>query len=130
MKNAEKQTLHRFTSENWERLVLNAKKPVFVDFRLPERPSFIIGSPDLVRLRQEWEGEAEVGYLDVSRHLELALKYPVVDLPTLSLFYRGRVLRSFVGATRFHQDFRGFFNAFTPRVSPLASMTMIIGKPL
>jgi len=128
MRNGEKTVVHRFTEENWEELVLRSPIPVFVDFRLPERPSFVIGSTDLLWLRQEWEGQALVGYLDVSRNLLLALRYPVVDLPTLSLFWGGRIVKSFVGPTRFRQDFRGYMGRLSPRVPWLQEMTWVTGK--
>jgi thioredoxin-like negative regulator of GroEL len=128
MRNQEKKVIHRFDQENWEDLVLHSKTPVFVDFLIPERPSFVIGSPDLVRLRQEWEGTAEVGYLDVSLDLSLALKYPVVDLPTLSLFYGGEIVKSFVGPFRFRQNFHELVSRLSSRFPSINSMTWIIGK--
>ena len=78
MRSQEKKVIQCFNEGNWEKLVLHSEIPVFVDFLFPERPASITGSPDLLRLGQEWAGVAEAGYLDVSRDLSLVLKYPIV----------------------------------------------------
>lgn len=128
MNPAQKSPIHRFNVGNWEDLVLRSEKPVFVDFLVPERPSFLVLPADLLRLRRDWEGTAEVGYLDVTEELPLALQYPVVDLPTLALFSGGKIVKSFVGPARFRQDFNSLISRQPAALSPLQSMTWVIGK--
>ncbi len=129
MRSQEKKVIQCFNEGNWEKLVLHSEIPVFVDFLFPERPASITGSPDLLRLGQEWAGVAEAGYLDVSRDLSLVLKYPIVDLPTLSLFYMGKIVKSFVGLSRFRQNFQELVFPLFSRFPSGDSMTWIISKP-
>ena len=128
MNPAEKSKVHRFNVENWEELVLRSEKPVFVDFLISERPSFLNQSADLLRLRRDWEGIAEVGYLDVTQELCLVLRYPVADLPTLALFIGGKMVKSFAGLSRFRQDFNSFISRQPEALPPLRSMTWVISK--
>lgn len=128
MSQARKSPVRRFDGENWEELVLRSEEPVFVDFLIPERPSFLILSSHLLRLRQDWAGIAEVGYLDVTQELPLALRYPVADLPTLALFYRGKIVKSYVGPTRFGQNFREPLSRLMAVLPVLDSVTWITGE--
>jgi hypothetical protein len=57
-------------------------------------------------LAREWKDVIKVGYLDVSRHMDLALNYPLLDLPTLSLFNQGVILKSCSGPERFREIFQ------------------------
>lgn len=118
--------VERFSGRNWEEKVLKSPKPVFVDFVLPQRPSFLMQSPELMDFQRQWNGIAEVGYLDVASDFALAMKYPIVDLPTLSLFLEGKILKSSVGSSRFHQNFLELMTRHPPFAS-IQSMTWIIG---
>ena len=88
-----------FTSESWEKEVLQAGLPVFVDFQAPwyRRPE---QNDPLEKLAQELGESAHVGTLDVSLLTGLGEAFRLFDLPILCLFYRGKLMKSFQGHAR------------------------------
>ena len=92
-----------FSLENWVEQVLRSDYPVLVDFRIAEkRDGKGRAVPALFRQRS---GPVKVGFLDVPRNLDLALRYRVQDLPTLCLFEGGKVHKSCKGPSRFWEMF-------------------------
>ena len=86
-----------FTKNNFEELVLNADKPVLVDFWAPWCMPCRMLSPTIEEIAEESEGKAYVGKVNVDEEAELAIKYGVRSIPTLLFFEKGQLVNRMVG---------------------------------
>ncbi len=87
----------KFTDESFEEEVLNADKPVLVDFWAEWcGPCRMVG-PVVDELAGEYEGKAKIGKVDVDNN-QIATEYGVRSIPTLLIFKNGEVVDQIVGA--------------------------------
>ncbi len=87
----------KFTKSNFDELVLQADKPVLVDFWATWcMPCRMLG-PTIEELAEEAEGRAYVGKVNVDEEGELAMKYGVRSIPTLIIFRDGKEVERMVG---------------------------------
>ena len=87
-----------FTDENFESLVINADKPVIVDFwAVWCGPCRIVG-PIVQEIGEEYTDQAIVGKLDVDHNPDAARKYSIRNIPTILFFKNGEVVDKQVGA--------------------------------
>ncbi|MEJ2596065.1 MAG: thioredoxin [bacterium] len=87
-----------FTDENFESLVINADKPVIVDFwAVWCGPCRIVG-PIVQEIGEEYADQAIVGKLDVDHNPDAARKYSIRNIPTILFFKNGEVVDKQVGA--------------------------------
>mgnify|MGYP001085085299 FL=1 len=81
-----------FTTDNFETEVLNAEKPVLVDF-------WATWCGPCRRQAPVVEELAEVGKVDVDKEPSLAQQYKIMSIPTLLVFKGGKETARFVGLT-------------------------------
>jgi thioredoxin 1 len=85
-------------SNNWEQEVLQADKPVLVDFWAAWcGPCKMVG-PVVESLAEENAGKIAVGKVNVDENRDLAVKYGVRGIPTLAFFQDGQEVKRIVGA--------------------------------
>lgn len=84
------------TKDSFEREVLQADKPVLVDFWAKWcGPCQRLGP--LIGLIADEHPEIKVCKVDIDREPELAMKYQVMHIPTLMVFKNGQVVNQSVG---------------------------------
>lgn len=86
------------TDANFEETVLNADKPVIVDFWAEWcGPCRMVG-PIVAEIGKEYKGKALVGKLDVDSNPGVSAKYGIRNIPTILFFKGGEIKDKQVGA--------------------------------
>lgn len=87
----------KFTSENFEAEVLKSAKPVLVDFYADWCGPCKMMAPLVETLANELADEAVIGKLNVDDCEDIAMKYGVMNIPTLILFKNGQEAERVIG---------------------------------
>ena len=87
----------KFTKDNFEQLVLQADKPVLVDFWATWCMPCRMLAPTIEEIAEEADGRAYVGKVNVDEEPQLALQYGVRSIPTLIFFENGKEVNRMVG---------------------------------
>ena len=85
-----------FTTENFEKEVLQSDVPVLVDFWATWCMPCKMLAPVIEEIAAEADGY-KVGKVDVDQEPELAQKYRIMSIPTIHVFKNGKVAASTVG---------------------------------
>src|SRR5712671_4306497 len=94
---AESNAVQQITDADFESIV-NAGKPVFVDFWAPWcGPCRIIG-PIVEELAPSYEGKAVIAKMNVDENQTVPQRFGVTSIPTLIMFKNGKIVDRAVGA--------------------------------
>ena len=86
------------TDANFDEVVMNADKPVVVDFWAAWcGPCRMVG-PIIDELHTEYDGKAIVGKVDVDQNPSVSAKFGVRNIPTILFIKNGEVVDKSVGA--------------------------------
>lgn len=85
------------TAENFQSEVLEADKPVLVDFWAEWCVPCRMLGPLVEEVAEELEGKAIVGKANVDEMPEIAEKFGIQSIPTVMVFNKGEVASSNIG---------------------------------
>lgn len=86
------------TVSNFEEVVLQSKQPVLVDFWAQWcGPCKAIG-PIIEELNNDYAGKAVIGKVDVDANQELAVRFGIMNIPTILFFKDGQIVDKLKGA--------------------------------
>lgn len=86
----------KITSENFEKEVLNSKKPVLLDFWASWCGPCLMLGPTVEEIATENQNIV-VGKIDIDSEQELARKFQIMGVPTLVVVKEKRIVESVVG---------------------------------
>ena len=90
-------SVHTMTKENFDELVLQAEKPILVDFWAEWCGPCRMVSPLVDEIAEERD-DVLVGKINVDEQGELAMRFGVMSIPTLLVFKGGEIVNKAVGA--------------------------------
>jgi len=82
---------------NFSAQVLNAEKPVLVDFWAPWCGPCKALAPTMEKVAEEYQDKIVVAKLNVDESPATAGQYAIMSIPTLLLFKQGKVVEQLVG---------------------------------
>ncbi len=82
---------------NFDQMVLQAAKPVLMDFWATWCKPCLMVAPILDELAEEYDGRINFVKMDVDQNPKTAAKYGIMSIPTLLIFKNGEPVSHIVG---------------------------------
>ncbi len=82
---------------NFDQTVLQATKPVLMDFWATWCKPCLMVAPILDELAEEYDGRVNFVKMDVDQNPKTAAKYSIMSIPTLLIFKNGEPISHIVG---------------------------------
>ena len=89
---------YKFTTENFDREVLEADVPVLVDFYADWCGPCKMMAPLVEQLAGEYEGRVKIGKCNIDEEETIRARYGVMSITTMKIFVKGEEKASLVGA--------------------------------
>ena len=89
---------YKFTTENFQKEVLESDIPVLVDFFAQWCGPCKMMGPVVEKLAEKFAGRVKIGKLDVDEAGAIAQQYRVASIPTFIFFKGGQAVETSVGA--------------------------------
>ncbi len=89
--------MFQVTSENFETEVLKSNIPVLVEFFAVWCGPCKAMEPALTSCAAEYNGQIKVGKLDIEEHGDIAMKYGIMNVPTILVFKSGKAVNRLTG---------------------------------
>jgi thioredoxin 1 len=86
------------TDETFEELVLNAERPIIVDFWATWCGPCKVVAPELEKLAKKYEGAVDVVKMDVDANPGVSQALQIMSIPTIAFFRPGQPPMAVVGA--------------------------------
>lgn len=86
-----------FTVANFDREVLQADRPVLVDFWAPWCGPCRTIAPIVAEISAEYAGKLKVGKVNTDDNQPIAVRYGIMSIPTLMIFKNGEPVEQIVG---------------------------------
>jgi thioredoxin 1 len=102
--------LNTLLAEDFSNLVLNANKPVLVEFGAPWCGPCKMLDPVLSELASQYDGQVDFYSLNVDTTPELVMKYGIMGVPTVILFMDGEPKHRLTGYRPKQALVKAFFN--------------------
>lgn len=90
---------YKFTTENFDREVLESDIPVLVDFYADWCGPCKMMAPVVEQLAGEYDGRVKIGKCNIDEEEAIRARYGVMSIPTMKIFVGGEEKVSLVGAT-------------------------------
>ncbi len=90
-------SIFTFTNENFDKVILNSKVPVFVDFWASWCGPCRALAPTIELLAEEYKDRLLVGKVNVDECDKIAAQFRIMSIPTLILFRDGVTAEKVIG---------------------------------